>query len=63
MIIATVHDLVADFLYYDRKECEDLPRGEIEAAIKNLEVSTTSLAFEFEAALDRALLEAEDGTT
>lgn len=30
-----VSDTVADFLYYDRNEDEDLPRGSIEQAIKN----------------------------
>lgn len=38
-IAATVSDLVADFLYYGRKEDEDLPRGEIEAAIAAGEVT------------------------
>lgn len=31
---ATVSDLVADLMYYDRKEDEDLPRGEIERMIE-----------------------------
>jgi len=30
----TIEDLVSDFLYYDRKEDEELPKGEIEKAIK-----------------------------
>ncbi len=34
LILGHVQDLVADFLYYDRKEDEDLPRGQIQAAIK-----------------------------
>lgn len=34
LILGIVEDLVADFLYYDRKEDEELPRGEIEAALK-----------------------------
>jgi len=33
LIIANVQDLVADFLYYDRKEDEELGRGDIEKAI------------------------------
>lgn len=37
-IINTVSDMVGSLLYYDRKEDEDLPRGEIEAAIKTGEV-------------------------
>jgi len=38
-IQATVSDLVAKFLYYDRKEDEDLPRGAIEEAIKAGEIT------------------------
>lgn len=33
-IYRTVEDLVADLLYYDRKEDENLPVGAIDAAIK-----------------------------
>lgn len=32
-IIATVDNLIASFLWYDRKEDEDLPNGAIEKAI------------------------------
>ena len=35
LILNTVKDLVGDFLYYDRKEDEDLPRGAIEEAVKD----------------------------
>ena len=34
-IEGTVKDLVADLLYYDRKEDNSLPRGAIEQAIKD----------------------------
>jgi hypothetical protein len=34
-ILTTVSDLVANFMYYDRKEDEDLPLGAIEKAVKN----------------------------
>ena len=34
-ILATVRDLVGDFLYYDRKEDEDLPVDAIQNAIKS----------------------------
>jgi hypothetical protein len=34
-ILATVKDLCADFLYYDRKEDEDLSDEDIEDAVKN----------------------------
>ena len=32
-ILGCTEDLVSNFLYYDRKEDEDLPRGTIEEAI------------------------------
>ena len=38
-ILLTVDDLVSDFLYYDRKEDEELPRGEIEKAINNGDIT------------------------
>lgn len=31
----TISDVMAKFLYYDRKECEDLPQGAIEKAIED----------------------------
>jgi hypothetical protein len=34
-ILNTLSASVGCFLYYDRKEDEDLPRGEIEAAVKD----------------------------
>lgn len=38
-IINTVTDLVSKFMYYDRKEDEDLPRGAIEEAMQNGEIT------------------------
>lgn len=38
-ILGVVSDLMADFLYYDRKEDEDLPRGAVQAAIKSGEIT------------------------
>jgi len=38
-IINTVTDLVSDFLYYDRKEDEELSRGDIEAAIRQGDIT------------------------
>lgn len=38
-ILATASDLAANFLYYHRKEDEDLPRGAIEEAIGAGEIS------------------------
>ena len=42
-----VHDLVMDFLYYDRKEDEDLKVGEIEDAIKNGTVTVDEIVESF----------------
>ena len=39
----TVQDLVSGFLYYDRKEDEELPRGVIESAIKDGIVTEESI--------------------
>lgn len=50
-IIATVKDLVADFLYYDRGEDEDLPRGEIEEAIESEEITAEEIVLLFKETL------------
>jgi len=39
----TVKDLVADLLYYDRKEDEDLPRGAIEEAVSAGEITKAEI--------------------
>jgi len=54
-IAAVVEDLVSNFLYYDRKEDEDLPRGAIEEAISAGEVSVEEIVELFEYALRRGL--------
>lgn len=51
VIMLTVSDLVADFLWYDRKEDEELPRGEIEDAITAGEVTVDEVVEEFRAKL------------
>jgi len=47
LILDTVTDLVSGFLYYDRKEDEDLPRGAIEEAVENGEISWQDVIDEF----------------
>ena len=54
-ILGTVDDLVADFLYYDRKEDENLPRGAIEAAILEGEITPELIAERFTFGLMEAL--------
>lgn len=48
LIEATVDDLVSNFMYYDRKEDEDLPRGAIEEAIQAGEISVDDIVNLFE---------------
>jgi hypothetical protein len=38
-----INGLVVDFMYYDRKECEDLPIGVIEKALKDGEVTVDDM--------------------
>ena len=54
-ILNTVDDLVSKFLYYDRKEDEDLPRGAIEAAILDGEISVEDMSDLFKAKLIEGL--------
>jgi hypothetical protein len=55
MIFLTVQDLVANFLYYDRKEDEDLPRGVIEKMIEDKILTVDELALWFHSELNRVL--------
>ncbi len=50
-ILDTADDLMGSFLYYDRKEDENLRRGEIEEAISAGEVSVKEILSVFEKAL------------
>lgn len=43
LILDTASDLMSNFLYYDRKEDEGLPRGAIEAAIAAGEVTIAEI--------------------
>jgi hypothetical protein len=54
-ILDEVTDLVSNFLYYDRKEDEELPRGAIEQAIANREVTVDEIGYLFKAKIDEGL--------
>jgi len=56
-ILGVVRDLVSDFLYYDRKEDEELALGEIEVAIANGVIGTQDIVDEFERVLKKELIE------
>lgn len=47
LILANVSDLVSAFMYYDRKEDEDLPRGAIEQAVKEGIISKEEIVEQF----------------
>lgn len=47
LILDVISDLVSKFLYYDRKEDEELPRGAIEEAVKNGEITVDEICEEF----------------
>jgi hypothetical protein len=46
-ILNTLDDLVADFLYYDRKESENSPKGTIERAVHEGIVSIDEMVVAF----------------
>jgi hypothetical protein len=56
LILGNVEDLVADFLYYDRKEDEELPRGAIEQAIREGVITADEIVAEFGRCLRPLLL-------
>jgi hypothetical protein len=51
-ILATVSDLCADFLYYDRKEDEELSAGDLERAVESGEITIDEMVDEFRIQID-----------
>jgi hypothetical protein len=54
-IIGIVSDMIGKFLYYDRKEDEDLPRGAIQDAIARGEITSDEIVAMFRAYLEQGL--------
>jgi len=54
IILKTVDDLVSDFIYYDRKEDEELPSGEIEKAINNGDITVDEIVNCFKLKLEES---------
>ena len=54
-ILCTVSDLVSSFLYYDRKEDDELPRGEIEKAIESGEICMHEIVEKFREELEKKI--------
>lgn len=55
LILDTVDDLVSSFLYYDRKEDDDLRRGDIEAAVRDGDIYAETIVMRFRDQLLRHL--------
>lgn len=55
IILDTIDDAVSNLLYYDRKEDEDLPSGEIEAAVEAKEISIDEMVAAFATAIAKVL--------
>jgi len=59
IIIDRVDDAVSDLLYYKRKEDKDLPRGSIENAIADREISIDEIVDAFRIALIKGIESAD----
>ncbi len=57
LIKGYVRDLVGSFMYYDRKEDEDLPVGYINEAVKSKEITIDEIVEEFRKSLTASLQE------
>lgn len=55
LILNTVDDLVSNFLYYDRKEDEDLPIGSVEDSINTWEIDVSDIVSRFQDELIKGL--------
>ena len=59
-ILTTINDLVCDFLYYDRKEDEELSAADIEDAVDDGDITIDDMVKRFESEL-REGLSVDDG--
>jgi len=55
LIFNTITDLVSDFLYYDRKEDQALPRGDIQNAIIKGIITVEEIVGAFEDEIKKGL--------
>lgn len=52
VILITAEDLMKNFLFYDRRDDEELPRGAIEKALRNGTVTVDDILAVFRSALE-----------
>lgn len=55
LILATIDDSISDFLYYDRKNDEELPRGAIQKAIADGGITIEEIIEQFKTSIINAL--------
>lgn len=55
LVFGTINDMVSSLLYYDRKEDEDLPVGEIEKLCESGEFTITDMVNEFRTQLTKGM--------
>ena len=55
VVLDTISDLITNFLYYNRKEDEDLPVGSIESMVIDGEITIEEILQAFEKELREAL--------
>lgn len=55
IVFVTIDDLVRDFLYYDRKEDEELPRGVIEELVEDGKLTVDEMVACFRKHLEEGL--------
>ncbi len=60
-ILAVASDTMSRFLYYDRKESEDLPRGSIQEAIRSGELTIDDIVWVFRDELGKEMAIASAG--
>lgn len=55
VVLDTVSDLVGNFLYYQRKEDEDLPVGAIEKMVATKEITVDEIVAKFRSELETVI--------
>lgn len=55
LVLATVEDMVTDFLHYDRDNDEDLEHGDIELLIESGELTVEEIVEKFKVSLFASL--------
>lgn len=55
LILNVIETVVMNFMYYDRKEDEDLQNGDIESAIEAGEISLEEIVQKFKECIEQSL--------